>query len=63
MKAHLLYAEKEWTNVTPYFDEKSIIQDLGLRILYMMAARKVIRESGVVKSIDAPDLFIEETMK
>ena len=63
MKAHLLYAEKEWVDVKPYFDEKSIIQDFGLRILYMMAARKVIREDGVVKSIDAPDLFIEETMK
>jgi len=63
MKAHLLYADKEWVEVTPYYDEKSIIQDLGLRILYMMAARKVIREEGVVKSIDAPDMFIEETVK
>lgn len=63
MNAYLLYQDREWMNAKPYFDEKSIIQDLGLRILYMMAARKVIRENGVVKSIDAPDVVIEETMK
>ncbi len=62
MKAHLLYSDKEWINVTPYFDQKSIIQDLGLRILYMMAGRKVVAE-GTTKAIDAPDTFIEETMK
>lgn len=63
MKAYLLYPEKEWANTKPYFDEKSVIQDLGLRILYMMSARKVIMEGEVVKAIDKPDLFIEETMK
>lgn len=63
MKAYLLYPQKEWINTKPYFDEKSVIQDLGLRILYMMAARKVIMEGEKVKAIDKPDLFIEETMK
>lgn len=63
MKTYLLYQDKEWIDVKPYFDEKSIIQDLGLRILYMMAAREVIQEGGSVKAISAPDTFIEETMK
>ena len=63
MKAYLLYPDREWINVKPYFDEKSIIQDLGLRILYMMAARKVLTENGEVKAIDMPDLYIEEIMK
>lgn len=63
MKTYLLYQEKEWIDVKPYFDEKSIIQDLGLRILYMMAAREVIWEGENVKSISMPDSFIEETMK
>ena len=63
MKTYLLYQEKEWIDVKPYFDEKSIIQDLGLRILYMMAAREVIVEGGNVKAISMPDTYIEETMK
>lgn len=63
MKAYLLYPQKEWINTKPYFDEKSVIQDLGLRILYMMAARKVIMEGETVKAIDKPDSFLEETMK
>ena len=63
MKTYLLYQEKEWIDVKPYFDEKSIIQDLGLRILYMMAAREVVWEGENVKEISTPDTFIEETMK
>ncbi len=63
MKAYLLYEDKEWVNTNSYFDTQSIIQDLGLRILYMMAAREVIKEGDKVKAIGAPDLWIEETMK
>lgn len=63
MKAYLLYPQKEWINEKTYFDANSVIQDLGLRILYMMAAREVVRENGEVKSISTPDLFIEDTMK
>ena len=63
MKTYLLYQEKEWIDVKPYFDEKSIIQDLGLRILYMMAAREVVWDGENVKSISMPDSYIEETMR
>ncbi len=63
MKTYLLYSDREWLNLKPYFDEKSILQDLGLRILYMMSAREVIMEGEQVKAIGIPDLFIEETMK
>ncbi len=63
MKTYLLYPDKEWIDVKPYFDEKSVIQDLGLRILYMMAAREVVWEGDNVKEISIPDTFIEETMK
>ncbi len=63
MKTYLLYSDREWINVKPYFDEKSILQDLGLRILYMMSAREVIMEADQVKEIGKPDLFIEENMK
>ena len=63
MKTYLLYQDREWLDTKPYFDEKSIIQDLGLRILYMMAAREVIVEGGNVKAISMPDTFIEETVK
>ena len=51
MKAYLLYPDREWINAKPYFDEKSISQDLGLRILYMMSAREVIMEGENVKEI------------
>ena len=63
MKTYLLYPDREWINAKPYFDEKSILQDLGLRILYMMSAREVIMEGENVKEIGKPDLFIEETMR
>ncbi len=63
MKSYLLYPEKEWVNNTPYYDDKSIIQDLGLRIIFMMAAREVIWENDEVKSIGMPDLYIEENFK
>ncbi len=63
MKTYLLYPDREWMDVKPYFDEKSILQDLGLRILYMMSAREVILEGEEVKEIGKPDLFIEETMR
>ncbi len=63
MKTYLLYPDREWINAKPYFDEKSILQDLGLRILYMMSAREVIMEGENVKEIGKPDMFIEETMR
>ncbi len=63
MKTYLLYPDREWMDVKPYFDEKSILQDLGLRILYMMSAREVIMEGEEVKEIGKPDLFIEEIMR
>ncbi len=63
MKSYLLYPEKEWVNNTSYFDDKGIIQDLGLRILFMMAARDVIWENDEVKSIGMPDHFIEQNFR
>ena len=63
MKSYLLYPEKEWVNNIPYYDDKDIIQDLGLRILFMMAARDVIWENDEVKSIGMPDHFIEENFR
>ena len=62
MNAFLLYSDREWTGVQKYFDAKSIVQDLGLRTLYMNAGKDVIFENGEVKKIKEQDPFISDTM-
>ena len=42
MKVYLLYPQKEWLNPEPYFDEKAIVQDLGLKTLFLAAAKEVV---------------------
>ena len=63
MKVYLLYPQKEWLNPEPYFDEKAIVQDLGLKTLFLAAAKEVVKEDGKVKRIREADLYLEETMK
>ena len=49
MKACLLYAQREWSGEERYFDEKAIVQDLGLDTLFRAAASEVVLEEGKVK--------------
>ncbi len=63
MKTYLLYAGKEWEDNERYFDYKSIVQDLGLNVLFSVASKKVIYEKERVKKIADADSFILETMK
>ncbi|MBR4343227.1 MAG: hypothetical protein IKP88_11100 [Lachnospiraceae bacterium] len=62
MNAFLLYSDHEWIGTQKYFDAKSIVQDLGLKTLYMNAGKDVVFENGEVKKIKEQDPFITDTM-
>ena len=62
MNAFLLYKDKEFTGISRYFDAKSIVQDLGLKTLYMNAGKDVVFENGEAKKIKEQDPFISDTM-
>jgi len=69
MKVCLLYPDKDWDNTGHYFDEKAIIQDLGLKTLFQAAAKEIELEESMeeghykVKLVREADPYIEETMK
>lgn len=65
MKACLLYREKEWANQGHYFEERAVIQDLGLDTLFWAASRDVIRdeEEDRIVALGEQDAFLESTMK
>ncbi len=63
MKVHFLYADKEWENVSRYADAKNIIQDLGLKTIFSVAAKEVIYKDGRVDYIDKEDAFLAHTME
>ena len=58
MKVYLLYPQKEWLNPEPYFDEKAIVQDLGLKTLFLAAAKV----GGIVANSKAPADFMYVNM-
>ena len=62
MNAFLLYRDREWAGNAKYFDSKAIVQDLGLKTLYMNAGKDVEFEGGAVKKIKDQDPFISDAM-
>ena len=48
MKVCLLYKDRERSNETAYYDTESIIKDLGLKTLFLSAAKKLVYENGEV---------------
>ena len=63
MNSYLLYKDTDYLTEAPYFDAPCIIQDLGLRTLFMAAAKEVVYEEGAVKTIKKEDPFLLDTMK
>ena len=66
MNANLLYEDREWTDGGRYFEERALIQDLGLNTLFWAAGRDVIRDEkdeDRVIALGEPDAFLESTMK
>ena len=61
MNAFLLYSDREWVGNTKYFDSGSIVQDLGLKTLFMNAGKDVEFENGAVKKIKEQDHSIRDT--
>ena len=53
LNAFLLYADSEYGNGKPYQDTESIVQDLGLKLLFENAAiNQQARNRTVKQSID-----------
>lgn len=46
MNVFLLYPDKDWFRVNPYFDWNSIVQDLGLETIFDMAKSNIARGKG-----------------
>ena len=63
MKVCLLYISKERSDDKPYFDTASIIKDLGLKHLFVSAAKRLIYENGAVKSVEKEDTYLMETLR
>lgn len=55
MEARLLYKDRDWVRPEPYYDEKSIVRDLGLDLLFMTASKEVLYENGAVKRLAESD--------
>ena len=63
MKVCLLYKDRERSNETAYYDTESIIKDLGLKTLFLAAAKKLIYENGEVKHVEKEDTYLMETLR
>ena len=63
MNAYLLYENSDRLSERIYYDSKSIVQDLGLKALFLAAAKEVIYENGAVKKVSKEDLYIQDTMR
>lgn len=63
MNVFLLYENSDRLGEKPYYDGKSIVQDLGLKALFLAAAKEVIYENESVKRIEKEDIYIQDTMR
>lgn len=63
MKVCLLYENRERAENESYYDVKSIIQDLGLPVLFSAASKELTYENGELKQVEAADLFVSETFR
>ncbi|MBP1585524.1 MAG: hypothetical protein ILP17_07530, partial [Lachnospiraceae bacterium] len=63
MKVCLLYRDRERSNEETYYDTASIIKDLGLKSLFLAAAKRLVYENGNVKSVEKEDQYLIETLK
>ncbi len=63
MKVCLLYKDRERTNEESYYDTASIIKDLGLKTLFLSAAKKLVYEAGEVKQVEKEDTYLMDTMR
>lgn len=62
MRVRLLYSDHEWVGIDKYRDTNNIIQDLGLKTLFTMASKDVLKEDGAVKKVLDADDFIRDVV-
>ncbi|MBO7631746.1 MAG: hypothetical protein J6S78_05400 [Lachnospiraceae bacterium] len=63
MKVCLLYEDRERLKDNVYYDTASIIQDLGLKALFLAASKEVIYENGAVKKVGTEDPYLADTLR
>ncbi len=63
MNVYLLYADTDRLDAPAYFDGKSIAQDLGLKALFLSAAKEVIYDKDRVVRVGKEDLYILDAMR
>ena len=63
MKVCLLYKDREPGREETYHDPESIIQDLGLKSLFLVAAKEVIYDKGEVKKLEKQDSFLMDPLQ
>lgn len=63
MQVCLLYPDSEWQDKQFYFDEESILSDLGLKTLFSMTAAETEEAAGLMQSSKEDDAFLCQTMK
>ena len=63
MKVCLLYADRERATDAPYYDTRSIIQDLGLESLFLVASKEMTYEDGAVKKVEEKDPYLIESLR
>ena len=63
MRVCLLYRDLDRPGDGTYCDEENMVRDLGLKTLFMTAARRLITENGAVKKVDQEDRYLAETMR
>ncbi|MCR4584149.1 MAG: hypothetical protein K5686_00350 [Lachnospiraceae bacterium] len=63
MKVCLLYEDRERSNEISYYDTASIIKDLGLKSLFLAAAKRLVYENGEVKRSEKEDAYLIDTLR
>ncbi len=63
MKVCLLYENNERLIGEGYYDQESIIQDLGLKSVFSVSAKDLVYEDGNVKKVEQEDLFLTDALR
>ena len=63
MKVCLLYKDREKAEGETYYDTASIVKDLGLKTIFLNAAKRLVYEGKKIKNLEAEDPFLMDTLK
>lgn len=63
MQVRLLYPDREWKYTGAYYDQESVIKDLGLSILFQVSSRSQEPKKGTVQCADEADRHLGGMLK